>query len=51
MKDLDRKAELVGLEGWENSYGLVAKSIKGKEELKKDYLIWDLEDFPEQPKA
>ena len=45
MKDLDRKAELVGLDGWEMSYGLVAKSVEGKEELRKDYLVWDVEDF------
>jgi len=45
LKDLDRKAELVGLDGWEMSYGLVAKGVEGKEELKKDYLVWDLEDF------
>ncbi len=45
LKDLERKAELVGLDGWEMSYGLVAKGVEGKEELRKDYLIWDLGDF------
>ncbi|WP_457750892.1 ATP-binding protein [Thermococcus sp.] len=46
LKDLERKAKLVGLEGWEKSYGLVAKSLEGKEELKaKGYLVWDLGDF------
>jgi len=45
LKDLERKAKLVGLDGWEISYGLVAKGVEGKEELRKEYLIWDLEDF------
>jgi len=46
LKDLERKAELVGLEEWEKHYGLVAKSVEGKEELKEEgYLAWDLGDF------
>ena len=46
LKDLERKAELVGLEGWEKSYGVVAKSLEGKEELKEEgFLVWDLKDF------
>ncbi|MCD6524765.1 MAG: ATP-binding protein [Thermococcus sp.] len=46
LKDLERKADLVGLEGWEKSYGLIAKSVEGKGRLKEEsYLIWDLEDF------
>ncbi len=46
LRDLDRKSELVGLEEWGKSYGLVAKEIKGKDELReKGYLVWDLEDF------
>jgi len=45
LKDVEKKAELVGIEGWSKSYGLVAKSVEGKEELRKDYLVWDLEDF------
>ncbi|NJE61623.1 ATP-binding protein [Thermococcus sp. 21S7] len=46
LKDLERKAELVGLDGWEKSYGLVAKSIEGKEKLEDEgWLVWDLEDF------
>jgi len=46
LKDLKRKAELVGLEGWERFYGLVAKKVEGKEELRdKGHLVWDLEDF------
>ncbi|WP_099209739.1 ATP-binding protein [Thermococcus henrietii] len=46
LKDLERKAELVGLEGWRKSYGLVAKNVEGKEELKKEgWLVWDLGDF------
>ncbi len=46
LKDLERKAELVGLDGWEKSYGLIAKSLEGKEELKEEgFLAWDLKDF------
>ena len=46
LKDLERKAELVGLDGWEKSYGLVAKDISEKDELKNENcLAWDLEDF------
>ncbi|WP_394325348.1 DUF234 domain-containing protein [Thermococcus sp. JCM 11816] len=46
LKELERKAGLVELRGWEKRYGLVAKKIKGKEELRgKSFLAWDLEDF------
>jgi len=46
LKDLERKAELVELESWEKSFGLVAKSVKGKERLGSEgFLIWDLDDF------
>ncbi|RLF81000.1 ATP-binding protein [Thermococci archaeon] len=46
LKDLERKGELVGLEGWEHFYGLVAKEVKNKETLRGEgWLLWDLEDF------
>ena len=46
LNDLERKAGLVGLEDWEKSYGLVAKSLEGKKELRAEgYLVWDLGDF------
>jgi len=46
LKDLERKAELVGLDNWEKSYGLMAKSVEEKERLKdEDWLVWDLRDF------
>ncbi|MCD6524592.1 MAG: ATP-binding protein [Thermococcus sp.] len=52
LKDLERKAELVGLEGWEKSYGLVARRIKEKEELRGEgWLVWDLEDFEGLPEG
>ncbi|MCD6524337.1 MAG: ATP-binding protein [Thermococcus sp.] len=48
LKDLERKAKLIGLEEWENFYGLVAKRIKGKEGLRDEgWLVWDLKDFKE----
>ncbi len=48
LRDLERKAELVGLDGWEKSHGLVAKRVKEKEELKAEgYIVWDLGDFEE----
>ncbi len=46
LKDLERKAELVGLKGWKKSYGIVAKDVGGKEELREEgCLVWDLVDF------
>ena len=46
LKDLERKGELVGLEGWEESYGLVAKRVEGKVGLRREsWQVWDLEDF------
>ncbi len=46
LKDLERKAELVGLEGWEKFYGLVARSIEDKARLSEEgFLVWDLGDF------
>ncbi|MBP1911865.1 ATP-binding protein [Thermococcus stetteri] len=46
LKDLEGKGELVGVEGWEKYYGLVAKKVRGKEELGEGgFLVWDLEDF------
>ncbi|WP_297477219.1 ATP-binding protein [Thermococcus sp.] len=48
LKDLERKGGLIGLEGWEKSYGLMAKKVKGKERLReKGFLAWDLSDFVE----
>ncbi|AFL95943.1 putative ATPase (AAA+ superfamily) 10 [Thermococcus cleftensis] len=49
LKDLERKAGLVGLEDWGKNYGLVAKSLEGKKELRAEgWLVWDLEDFKEK---
>ncbi|MFA4720659.1 ATP-binding protein [Pyrococcus kukulkanii] len=46
LKDLERKSKLIGVEGWEKFYGLVAKRIRGKGELREEgWLVWDLDDF------
>jgi len=46
LRDLGRKSRLVGLDDWEKSYGLVAKNVEGKEDLREEgFLIWDLKDF------
>ncbi|WP_297535045.1 ATP-binding protein [Thermococcus sp.] len=46
LKELERKAGLVGLDDWEHYYGLVAKSVEGKEEMREEgFLAWDLEEF------
>ena len=46
LKDLKRKARLVGLDGWEKYYGLVARNVEGKDALREvNRLIWDLVDF------
>ncbi|QDA31398.1 ATP-binding protein [Thermococcus indicus] len=51
LKELERKAELVGLEGWEKRYGIVAKGVEGKEKLNDEgWQVWDLEDFEENVK-
>lgn len=46
LKDLERKVEFMGFDGWEKSYGFVVKSVEGKEEFRDDgWLVWDLGDF------
>lgn len=46
LKDLEMKSELVGLEGWEKFYGLIARDVEGNEKLReKGWLVWDLGDF------
>ncbi|NJF24814.1 ATP-binding protein [Thermococcus sp. Bubb.Bath] len=46
LKDLKRKAELIGLDDWGKHYWLVAKKVEGKETLRKEgWLVWDLGDF------
>ncbi|ASJ08579.1 ATPase [Thermococcus siculi] len=47
LRDLKRKAELVGLDSWEHYYGIVAKDVGGKEGLREEgFLVFDLGDFP-----
>lgn len=46
LKDLKRKVKLVRLEDWSKAYGLIAKNLEGKEDLRdKGYFAWDLKDF------
>ncbi|CAB49767.1 ATP-binding protein [Pyrococcus abyssi] len=46
LRELEKKGKLTGLDDWEKSYGLIARNIEGKENLKgKGYLVWDLRDF------
>jgi len=46
LRDLERKAKLVGLEGCEKVYGLIAKNVEGRERLREEsYHVWDLRDF------
>lgn len=46
LKDLERKVEFVSFEGWEKYYGLIVKSVEGKEGFREDcWLVWDLGDF------
>ncbi|CAB50041.1 ATP-binding protein [Pyrococcus abyssi] len=48
LRDLERKAKFMNLNGWEKSYRLVAKRVEGKRDLKREgWFIWDLEDFGE----
>lgn len=46
LKDLKRKSRLVRLDGWDKIHGVVAKHIKGKENLRVEgWSAWDLKDF------
>ena len=46
LNNLERKAELVGLDYWKKYHGLGAKSVEGKKELRAEgYLVFDLRDF------
>lgn len=46
LRDLERKAELVGLDEWKKHYGLVAKGVQEREKIQgDDWLVWDLKDF------
>ena len=46
LRDLERKSELVGLNGWERFYGIVAKRLNGRDVLREEgFLVWDLGDF------
>jgi AAA+ ATPase superfamily predicted ATPase len=46
LRDLERKSELLGLDGWEKYYGLVAKGLEDREELlNRGWFAWDLRDF------
>lgn len=47
LKDLERKSELVELDGWEKYYGLVTKRVTEKEGglREEGFLVWDLDDF------
>nr|CCE70587.1 TPA: ATPase [Pyrococcus abyssi GE5] len=47
LGDLRRKSELIGLEGWEKHYAIVARDVQGKEDLEDNSHIWDLRDFEE----
>ena len=46
LNGLERKAELVNLDGWEKWHGVMAKGIEGKEKLECErWLAWDLKDL------
>lgn len=46
LNDLMRKDSLVGLTDWEKSHGIIARDVKGKEELIEDgWIVFDLRDF------
>ncbi|AFK22080.1 ATP-binding protein [Pyrococcus sp. ST04] len=48
LRELKRKAKLIKLEDWEEHYGIIAKKIIEKEELREGgLLVWDLKDFEE----
>ncbi|ADT83506.1 ATP-binding protein [Thermococcus barophilus] len=46
LRNLERKSKLVGLEDWEKAYGMIARNIGGKEDVRgSGYFAWDLGDF------
>jgi len=46
LKNLERKSEFVGLENYKKYFGIIAKEIKEKEEIKREkYQLFDLEDL------
>ncbi|ASJ12683.1 ATP-binding protein [Thermococcus thioreducens] len=46
LKDLKRKFKLMGLEGWEAYFGLMARKVEGKWGLKEEgFNVWDLDDL------
>jgi hypothetical protein len=44
LKNLERKSQLVNLKS-ESYFCLIGKSIDGKDELRENYLVYDLDDF------
>ncbi|GAB6135518.1 ATP-binding protein [Thermococcus prieurii] len=42
---LDRKSKLMGLDGWEFHFGIIARSVESKDELRKLGFVWDLGDM------
>ncbi|QDA31468.1 ATP-binding protein [Thermococcus indicus] len=46
LRGLEKKAELVGLDGWEKWYGVIAKDVEGKERINGGvFLLWDVNDL------
>ncbi|AEK73911.1 hypothetical protein GQS_10090 [Thermococcus sp. 4557] len=46
LKNLEKKTAFVGLRGWEEWHGLIAREVERKDALRAEgYLLWDLEDF------
>ena len=46
LRDLERKGELVGFDGWKKWYALIAKEVNGKGTLgDEEWMVWDLGDF------
>lgn len=46
LRNLERKSEFVGLENYKKYFGIIAKKIKEKEEIKREkYQLFDLEDL------
>ena len=46
LKDLKRKFKLMGLEGWEAYFGLMARKVEGKGDLREEgFNVWDLDDL------
>jgi len=45
LSELERKAGITPLEGYEVFYCIIGRNVEGKEEISKEVLVYDLNDI------